>query len=126
MGRCGDWTNGFVRLRCGSCRSDRIVPFTCQSRICPSCVARRAADTACWLVDRVLRPEIRWRQVVITFPRELAIGLCFRTSLADAVVRLCIRVLCVRWRVRVLREGGGIARPGGTGWIQRVRTPCTW
>ena len=112
-GRCGDWTTGFVRLRCGSCRSDRIVPFTCQSRICPSCVARRAADTACWPVDRVLRPEIRWRQVVITFPRELAIGLCFRASLADAGVRLCMRVLFEHQRARAPRDAAGIARPGG-------------
>lgn len=119
LGRCGDFLNGFVRLRCGSCRSDRIVPFTCQSRICPSCVARRAADTACWLVDRVLRPEIRWRQVVITFPRALAVGLCFRASLADAVVRLCMRILFEHQRARASRDVVGIARPGGIVWIQR-------
>ena len=51
------------------------------------------ADTAAWLVDRVLRPDLRWRQVVVTFPAPIAIGLCFRARLASAVVRVCMRVL---------------------------------
>ena len=55
--RCGILQFGFARVFCESCRRDALVAFSCKGRgICPSCGARRMADTAAWLVDRVL-PE---------------------------------------------------------------------
>ncbi len=54
MTGCGDFARGFARLRCADCRADRIVPFSCRTRLCSSCAARRMSDTAAWLVDRVL------------------------------------------------------------------------
>lgn len=51
---CGLLSRGFARLRCPSCGFERLVAFSCKGRICPSCWARRAADTAAHLVDRVL------------------------------------------------------------------------
>ena len=44
---------GFIRLQCSACRIDRVVPFSCKGRLCISCSARRMADTAAHLVDRV-------------------------------------------------------------------------
>ena len=43
---CGLLCRGFVRLRCSSCGFERLVAFSCKGRLCPSCVARRMADTA--------------------------------------------------------------------------------
>ena len=118
---CGDFMRGFSRLRCDSCRSDRIVPFSCKSRVCPSCAGRRMSDTAAWLVDRVLRPDIGWRQYVVTFPAPLAVGLCFREKLASAVVRVCMRVLSEHQRARARAAGTdlGPPQPGAIVWIQR-------
>jgi hypothetical protein len=33
------------------------------------------AERAAWLVDRVLRNDIGWRQIVVTLPAPLAVGL---------------------------------------------------
>jgi hypothetical protein len=45
--RCGILAHGFCRVRCQTCRNEIVVAFSCKSRgICPSCTARRMADTA--------------------------------------------------------------------------------
>ena len=45
---------GILRLRCGDCGHDKLVAFGCKRRgFCPSCGARRMAQTAAHLVDRV-------------------------------------------------------------------------
>jgi hypothetical protein len=59
---CGVLARGFIRLRCGSCGLDRLVPFSCKNRgFCNSCGGRRMADTAAHLVDRVI-PRVPVRQ----------------------------------------------------------------
>ena len=47
--------HGFLRLRCGDCGHDKLVAFSCQRRgFCPSCGARRMAQTAAHTVDHAL------------------------------------------------------------------------
>jgi len=49
---CGILAHGFLRLRCGECGHDKLVAFICKRRgFCPSCGARRMAQTAAHLVD---------------------------------------------------------------------------
>jgi ribosomal protein S27E len=44
--RCDVLARGFMRVRCQTCHDEIIVAFSCKSRgICPSCTARRMADT---------------------------------------------------------------------------------
>ena len=50
---CGVLARGFARLRCPDCGFERLVPFSCKSRLCPSCNARRMAETAALLVENV-------------------------------------------------------------------------
>jgi len=57
---CGLLCHGFARLRCAECGYERLVAFSCKGKLCPSCLARRTADTAAWLVDRLL-PEAGYR-----------------------------------------------------------------
>jgi len=54
--RCGIKEFGFLRLRCDTCRKDRVLPFSCKGwrAFCPSCGGGRMADTAAHLVDRVI------------------------------------------------------------------------
>ena len=60
--RCGILAHGFARVRCQTCRDEIVVAFSCKSRgICPSCTARRMANTAAHLVTRVL-PRAPYRQ----------------------------------------------------------------
>ena len=53
--KCGRLEHGFLRLRCGECKAEKLVAFSCKGRgFCPSCGARRMVDTAALLVDDVL------------------------------------------------------------------------
>jgi transposase-like zinc-binding protein len=59
---CGILAHGFLRLRCGECAHEKLVAFSCKRRgICPSCGARRMAETAAHLVDHLI-PRVPVRQ----------------------------------------------------------------
>jgi len=51
------------------------------------------AEQSAHLVDRVLPEGVRYRQYVLTFPRELALRLAFDADLATAVIQVFMRVL---------------------------------
>jgi hypothetical protein len=65
---CGILAHGFLRLRCGDCGHEKLVAFSCKRRgFCPSCGARRMAETAAHLLlfpipmrwDSLLLPSVR-------------------------------------------------------------------
>ena len=84
------------------------MPFCCKNKLCATCSGRVMNERAAFLVDRVLRPDLRWRQYVVTF----------RAELAAAVTRLCIRVLFEHQRTRA-PSAPGTARPAAVVWVQR-------
>jgi ribosomal protein S27E len=50
--KCGRLEHGFLRVRCESCHVEHLVAFSCKRRgFCPSCGARRMAESAALLVD---------------------------------------------------------------------------
>ena len=69
--KCGRLEHGFLRVQCTECHHERLVAFSCKRRgFCPSCGARRMAESAALLVDEVL-PEQPIRQWVLSFPFQL-------------------------------------------------------
>ncbi len=104
MIECGDFTRGFVRLECSKCRGPRIVPFSCKTRLCPSCAGRRMSEHACHLVDRVL-PRAPYRQWVLTLPWELARAVAFDAQLCGRVFRLMADEIA-RWQSSRARAAG--------------------
>jgi ribosomal protein S27E len=69
--KCGRLEYGFLRVRCASCHDEKLVAFSCKKRgFCPSCGARRMADSAALLVDEVL-PHQSMRQWVLSVPFPL-------------------------------------------------------
>lgn len=106
--RCGIFAHGFARARCQSCGDMLLVAFSCKKRgICPSCNARRMADTAARLVDRVL-PDVRLRQWVLSVPFELRLLLAKKPDALSALGRIFIEEI-----FRFQRELGarlGLAR----------------
>ena len=38
---CGLFEAGFARLRCPGCTHEKLVPFSCKSKLCPSCTQKR-------------------------------------------------------------------------------------
>jgi len=68
---CGILAYGFARARCPGCGHDFLVAFSCKGRgLCPSCNARRMAETAAHLVDHVI-PPLPVRQWVLSVPKRL-------------------------------------------------------
>ena len=109
---CGILARGFVRVHCDACGKDRLVAFSCKGRgFCPSCGGRRMADTAAWLVDRVL-PLVPVRQWVLTLPFPLRFRLAYDSGLTSDVLRIFLRAVFSSLRRRA-RRVGPIDRPQG-------------
>jgi hypothetical protein len=68
---CGILDHGFARVRCGACRAEFLVPFSCKGRgLCPSCAAKRAAALAAFLREEVLA-DVGHAQWVFSIPKML-------------------------------------------------------
>ena len=90
--KCGRLEYGFLRVQCETCHAEHLVAFSCKRRgFCPSCGARRMAESAALLVDEVL-PDKPMRQWVLSVPFPLrflfasqpkimgkALGIVYRT-----------------------------------------------
>lgn len=107
---CGLLCHGFARLQCAECGYERLVAFSCKGKLCPSCLARRTADTTAWLVDRLL-PEADYRQWVLTFPFTMRFRLAADRHLLSTMLRVFLQVL---FACRAL-EGGQRRRGRGLG-----------
>ena len=91
--QCGRLEYGFLRVRCEDCHHERLVAFSCKRRgLCPSCGARRMAESAALLVDEVF-PEVPIRQWVLSFPFQLRFLLGRYPELMGEVLGIVYRVL---------------------------------
>jgi len=89
--KCGILAHGFARARCASCGHDFLVAFSCKGRgACPSCNAKRMAETAAHLVENVI-PHVPVRQVVLSVPKRLRPFLHHRPRTAGAVLHILLR-----------------------------------
>jgi len=112
---CGILSEGFSRVRCEACGRDSLVAFSCKQRgICPSCAARRAADTAAWLVDRVL-PEDPIRQWTVSLPFDLRLHLARDGRLRRRVLDTCLEAIFEHLRAACERPG---AQAGSVTFVQ--------
>ena len=85
---CGIWEQGFARVRCGECRYEMLVPFSCKQReLCPSCAAKRGCELAAFLVDHVLE-DVAHAQWVFTIPKMLRPLFFRRRELRGVLARL--------------------------------------
>jgi hypothetical protein len=95
---CGILAHGFLRLRCADCAHEKLVAFSCKRRgFCPSCGARRMAETAAYLVDHVI-PRVPVRQWVLSFPIPLRLLFATDPELLAPVLRIVHRVIPDRHR----------------------------
>ena len=90
---CGILAYGFARARCAECGHDFLVAFSCKGRaLCPSCNARRMAETAAHLVDHVF-PPLPVRQWVLSVPKRLRWYLQREPKAVSAVLHILLRVI---------------------------------
>jgi len=90
---CGILSNGFMRVWCEDCQTDKLVALWCKGRsVCPSCTGRRMCESAAFLVDRVL-PLARTRQWVLSLPIALRYRLAYDPPTRSAVLGVYARAL---------------------------------
>ena len=116
--QCGRLGHGFLRVRCESCHTEHLVAFSCKRRgFCPSCGARRMAESAALLVDEVL-PEQPMRQWVLSFPFQLRFLFASRPEIMGRVLGIVYRVIATHL-VKKAGHSHKTARTGAVTLIQR-------
>ena len=117
--RCGLLIHGFLRVRCGDCAFERLIPFSCKARaVCPSCGGRRMAERAANLVEEVF-PTVPVRQWVLTVPPRLRYRPAFDHALCRAVLGVFVRAVLGDYRRRARRQGLRDGQGGSVTVIQR-------
>ena len=103
---CGRLEHGFLRVRCDSCHAEHLVAFGCRRRgFCPSCGARRMAESAALLVDEV-------------FPEGGFLAQRADSKRVSPPSRAAISVnCCCRWPSKALQRKPGERMMGTTGAI---------
>ena len=109
--RCGRLEHGFLRVSGASCRAEHLVAFSCKRRgFCPSCGARRMAESAALLVDEVF-PEQPVRQWVLSVRYPLR---CLFASHPE-VIASQVGILCIAFQQALMFQGAADAQRQGLG-----------
>jgi len=104
--RCGRLEHGFLRVRCDFCHDEKLVAFSCKRRgFCPSCGARRMADSAALLVDDIL-PHQPMRQWVLSVPFPLRFLFASNPNAMTGVLGIVYRAIATH-----LSHKAGLAKP---------------
>ena len=104
--KCGRLEHGFLRVRCDSCHDEKLVAFSCKKRgFCPSCGARRMADSAALLVDDIL-PHQPMRQWVLSFPFPLRFLFASNPKAMTGVLGIVYRAIATH-----LSHKAGLTKP---------------
>ena len=115
--RCGRLEHGFLRLRCDTCHAEHLLAFSCKHRgFCPSCGARRMAESAALLVDEVF-PEQPVRQWVLSFPYPLRFLFASRPEIMGRVLGIVYRVIATH----LVNKAGFTRKTARTGAVTLIQ-----
>jgi len=115
--KCGRLEHGFIRVQCTSCHKDGLVAFSCKRRgFCPSCGARRMAESSALLVDDIL-PEQPVRQWVLSFPFQLRFLFASNPAVMSQVLGIVYRVISGA----LLKKAGFTRKDGMTGAVTLIQ-----
>ena len=107
------------RVHCSTCKKDELVAFSCKKRgFCPSCGARRMAETAAHLVDHVL-PDVPYRQWVLSLPYRIRFLCAYDPTCASGVRRILTRTISRHYEERARALGVVAPRSGAVVFAQR-------
>jgi hypothetical protein len=104
----GRLEHGFLRVQCESCHHGKLVAFSCKRRgFCPSCGARRMADSAAHLVDEVLpKKPIRQWELSVPFPLRYLFATNPKVmSRVLTIVHRLIRAFLIKLSGRTVKSG---------------------
>jgi len=89
---------------------------TIRRGICPSCGGRRMAETAAWLVDRVI-PQVPVRQWVLSFPIPLRSLFAVHPELLALVLQIIHRVIATH----LIKQAGIKRSEAATGAVTLIQ-----
>ena len=120
---CGILDHGFARVRCGRCRAEFLLAFSCKTRLlCPSCHAKRLEIWSDWLEHELLY-AVPHRQYVFTVPKRLRPFFLYDRTLLGVLCRVAYRTLRDFLRA-TFREPDVV--PGVVASIQTFGTLVNW
>jgi ribosomal protein S27E len=115
--KCGRLEHGFMRVRCENCHVERLVAFSCKRRgFCPSCGARRMAESAALLVDAVF-PCQPVRQWVLSFPYPLRFLFASRPVIMGRVLGIVYRAIATH----LIKKAGFTKKTARTGAVTLIQ-----
>jgi ribosomal protein S27E len=115
--KCGRLEHGFLRVRCETCHAERLVAFSCKRRgFCPSCGARRMAESAALLVDEVL-PHEPMRQWVLSVPFPLRFLFASQPIVMGKVLGVVYRTIATH----LIRKAGYTKTTARTGAVTLIQ-----
>ena len=115
--KCGRLEHGFLRVRCEACHDERLVAFSCKKRgFCPSCGARRMADSAALLVDEIL-PHQPMRQWVLSVPFPLRFLFANKPAVMGKVLSIVYRAIATH----LTRKAGCTKTTAHTGAVTLIQ-----
>ena len=115
--KCGRLEHGFLRVRYDKCHFERLVALSCKRRgFCPSCGARRMAETAALLSDEVF-PDVPLRQWVISFPFPLRYLFAAHPQAMGKVLGIVYRAISTH----LIHKAGLQHKDGATGAVTLIQ-----
>jgi hypothetical protein len=121
---CGLLENGFARVRCGTCRGEFLVAYSCKGRgLCPSCAGKRAAALAAFLREEVLA-EVGHAQWVFSIPKMLRPYFLYRRPLLGRLCRAAYET--AREMIAAASPAGGDITPGMIAVVQTFGDELNW
>jgi ribosomal protein S27E len=115
--KCGRLELGFLRVRCETCHEERLVAFSCKRRgFCPSCGARRMAESSALLADEVF-PHQPVRQWVLSFPFQLRFLFASRPLITGQVLGIVYRVISLH----LVKKAGYSRKAAHTGAVTLIQ-----
>jgi ribosomal protein S27E len=115
--KCGRLEHGFLRVRCDTCHVEHLVAFSCKRRgFCPSCGARRVAESAALLVDEVFTKQ-PVRQCVLSVPFPLRFLFASRPEVIGRVLGIVYRCIATH----LINKAGFSRKTARTGAVTPAR-----
>ena len=115
--KCGRLEHGFLRVVCDDCKHEKLVAFSCKRRgFCPSCGARRMAESAKLLVDDVLQgyPVRQW---VLSLPIPLRLLLARYPKELSKVMQIIHRAIATD----IIHRAGCLKKQANTGAVTYIQ-----
>ena len=114
---CGILAHGFLRMRCAACGHEKLwlFPASCAA-YAPRAGGRRMAETAAWLVDRVI-PKVPVRQWVLSFPIPLRSLFAVHPELLAPVLQIIHPVIAMH----LIKQAGIKRSEAATGAVTLIQ-----